>query len=1175
MRCDTPTRMALSCLLALAIVFVARQRVVLAQAQQNPPHAVQSDSPGSAPAGDDPLSVPDVVQAAVPYDPHCATADLACSKWAMFRRAHPFPYQTIAFSPLQPGTLLLVLSEPPPSLGRNDLQSLVKAIFGPKMLEFSTRRWMIGVDGWVEDALVRIDVKDSAADSAAGQLLADEGFPDQVAMLHHAIWGTAFGAGLEVIEPPHNPAEAMVAPNLSVSHSELMPWFRTSSSRWRPVDDPDGQWTPWASVDQAKPEAWVSEDNALVTLVIPVSKLIAAQGDKAKLDDLRVPFRHFAVATDVIVGGLWNASSGSITIVGRARLLLPAAIPPLRFETFVQLVQATTDELDQSYERTNLVAGKLSDGDQGLKDWAPIYLSENLIDTELGALLNITDQILKSWSEGGKIEYEYFSYPFKPDSFLLGHTPLSEELRKKSNATTVLYNWNTSGSTSVVRIGNVSALATGRTGALPVTYGSDLKSDGDVATGHLSAYENEAYTYFSNLQDPNLGRVVQYTLLYQILRAAAVDPTMADLMAPLKRVDVSGGEKRKQSNAVVLSEVRRVLDFVASNGVDKILQPDDAGVSGLVDSVKDLKSFLAESAQEGVSLDELTEMAAYPGNAQAALGKDALKLASLVHDLEAEHEAFEKAQDDFNDRVRQTAKRARAGLIPPSQKAALQSQFEQERDDLEKRGDALDLKYKPLADLAVRLDVFKKIQKLRENIRVAIDIQSDRDDVRQKYIAANAVADPGWVKTPSTVLSWRRGLAGLFATGGHNLRARALRFEPSPNVKDVDIATVQDAPVVYYNPKLEGDIAANATTLARRVEHDGLRDAKVLQGLASKSVVPRSLKAALNIPEQSQALADTIEERLAGFSGSVGKRTFNAPKDYEDALADIANKNDCCIFVSRANNRLTYLARKNGSPPPTALMLRYGDNVSLRDAMGTVARHASDRNEEMPIVFLDDNPKAVSALASGLNARQSADLGLLDRLQAAGAGGGGDGNDGGLEVAAGGFDDDSGKTLQLMLAMHEAPKTALERLRAKFADAIQGVFKGALKAVEGEPSVLEGDAAKAFLDNIDWNDAVDGRPTVVMFRAEGQGVGQIEIGVAAGFKSAQEAAGVAKIKAVVQDTQNEARSGGRGHAFDVLLSLRERMAKLDRGPFTKTALVVRHRNATIEYSRRTTSRDAG
>jgi len=64
--------------------------------------------------------------------------------------------------------------------------------------------------------------------------------------------------------------------------------------------------------------------------------------------------------------------------------------------------------LRKAYERNNFLAGKFDRTTNA--DWAPIYLSQQLMNTEYGSLLNITDQVLKSWSLNGTVRYENFNY---------------------------------------------------------------------------------------------------------------------------------------------------------------------------------------------------------------------------------------------------------------------------------------------------------------------------------------------------------------------------------------------------------------------------------------------------------------------------------------------------------------------------------------------------------------------------------------------------------------------------------------------------------------------------------------------------------------------------------------------------------------------------------------------
>lgn len=68
------------------------------------------------------------------------------------------------------------------------------------------------------------------------------------------------------------------------------------------------------------------------------------------------------------------------------------------------------------------------------KDWAPIFLSPQLVDTEYGSLLNITDQLLKSWSNLGLTRYEGFVYA-EPSSW-----PFAKPLPNELETQEVTYN---------------------------------------------------------------------------------------------------------------------------------------------------------------------------------------------------------------------------------------------------------------------------------------------------------------------------------------------------------------------------------------------------------------------------------------------------------------------------------------------------------------------------------------------------------------------------------------------------------------------------------------------------------------------------------------------------------------------------------------------------------------
>lgn len=244
------------------------------------------------------------------------------------------------------------------------------------------------------------------------------------------------------------------------------------------------------------------------------------------LEHHRREARQFSLDSDLLLGAI--ASPDQIAIIGRERVSPVSLLPPLRIETILQLGAAREDELAQSYERTNPFAGRFEwapllkaifrmrfDDLPEYPDWAPIYLSQRLVDTEYGSLLNITDQMLKSWSEHGQVRYINFKYP-DPPKF-----PFEKALDEDLNAREITFNWNTKGAGYVTSIDDYEMMALSRTGALGVDY---LAGD----RPKVEEAENVAYQYFSALGDPNLVRVVEYAALYQIFHHFGIHSSLAD-----------------------------------------------------------------------------------------------------------------------------------------------------------------------------------------------------------------------------------------------------------------------------------------------------------------------------------------------------------------------------------------------------------------------------------------------------------------------------------------------------------------------------------------------------------------------------------------------------------------------------------------------------------------------
>lgn len=389
--------------------------------------------------------------------------------WRALRARYPYHVQGVALSPADSDrTRTLIIAEPPPHVTLASIYALSPESFKA----VGIARHSIGHDGWAKDVVAHLKPLDSRALS------------DLISRLHQLLFRTSYKAQLLRTEAPLAAARSL---NLSVSPDELEGWLFRQNQRFVSFGSSTG--IPFETLlSSSDPGVYFSETGGLVAWTLSTAR---------PLEESLIQARVFALETDSIVGAVGNEHH--VAIIGRARQNPVLVVPPLRVETLLTLASADTRELGQSYERNTLFAGKYDK-----KDWAPIYLSHELLNTEFGSLLNITDQILKSWSNNGNTEYKNFAYP-KPLVFPFGR-PLREEVR----ATRVTYNWNTEGLAHNVDLGSHKLIVFKDVGALPIHYISD--------SGRLFFHESLARRYFAQRDDPNLARVVQYTALYQIFR---------------------------------------------------------------------------------------------------------------------------------------------------------------------------------------------------------------------------------------------------------------------------------------------------------------------------------------------------------------------------------------------------------------------------------------------------------------------------------------------------------------------------------------------------------------------------------------------------------------------------------------------------------------------------------
>jgi len=395
--------------------------------------------------------------------------------WKEFRNIFPFHIQLIGVSgPMNDGNSMIIISEPPPYVTISGFEKL----FPKQFIDVYKMKHPIGYDGWVKDLIIIFrPLSISELDL----------FLTQIQLY---VFQTTYKATIVNLPISKSNLPSSINLNLQVSAEELKQWLIDESEEFISVNTGDKVKIE-EMFDNAIHGVFVSEKPGFALWSIPLNSDIM---------DFVIETRQFALDSDLILGAISNDKN--LLIIGRERIVPLHILPPLRTETILLLAAVKSEELGQSYERNHILAGKMDDN----KDWAPIYLSDSLIHTEYGSLLNITDQLLKSWSMNGRVSYMNFNYPAP------SHWPFDKPLIDMMNTESVIYNWNTKGAGAMYKVGDYNIFAINRSGSLPISYIPDEFSD------KAEKYEKIAYDYFSGMNDANLARVAQYAGLYSIFK---------------------------------------------------------------------------------------------------------------------------------------------------------------------------------------------------------------------------------------------------------------------------------------------------------------------------------------------------------------------------------------------------------------------------------------------------------------------------------------------------------------------------------------------------------------------------------------------------------------------------------------------------------------------------------
>lgn len=636
----------------------------------------------------------------------------AKQEWENFRETYPYHLQTVALSePLEDGCRILLISEPPPHLDEEYFQLLADDL--GEEVKFPV--YPVGYDGWVGDVLITLPPLNDLE-------LSEKILPK----LYFDLYGTTYKANIPSL-PVEPPAENAQTLDLSISVAELHQWTKNGGYLFKPILGGNSQ-----ELNQILTEGndgvFISNAPGIVVWVIPREK---------DLSEYNVEARQFFLDSDLILGAI--ANDNFVAVLGRERVENVLKMPPLRFETILTLAATEEEELAQSYERNHLFAGKLDESEVEYGDWAPIYLSSNLVDTELGSLLNITDQILKSWSLNGKVEYvNFYDYPYKPNNLPPFNKSLSEVFEEQGS---ILFNWNTEGVGYTTKIEDENYLVLYRTGALSVIYGTDIS---------LEDYEEIAYDYFSSLNNPDLARVVQYTALYQIF----------------KEFDISSSVKFEtrsieSGNSLFIRESSKLIDEIISLPLDKTIKQFEKSHQNLINE-------LYEAAQKG-------EISYLEANEESNYYKSNFQL--VINNLYL-----------LTDKLKEgSSKWPETALTELSYLLASPRDY----DDYSRVEDPEFIEW---LDSAYYLISSPEIQMYFRDF-----LDTDLNLIMRGYVEALAEdASKNWIRTPSIVLSKHSEIS--YATGGHNLDSTVTRLQQSLDVPPGRISYADDGSVLY-NPR--------------------------------------------------------------------------------------------------------------------------------------------------------------------------------------------------------------------------------------------------------------------------------------------------------------------------------------------------------------------------------------
>jgi hypothetical protein len=675
----------------------------------------------------------------------------------------------------------VIVCEPPPHATMDAMSAILGA---QRAGEVHTT---IGHDGWVSDVVFEL----SAIDRSILQ--------ERLASLALFLYGTTFGVDYIQLPTTVPMVTHVESVDVSVSPDDLYRWL---------IEERILLKSSLNGLATTAPDLLVREVSD-VCRSEPLGLSIWAFPRSDDLSQYRAECRRWAIESDLVLGGVANANT--VLVVGRTRQAGLDELPPLRVEEVMRLAAATTRELAQSYERNHFLAGRCDAFPH--HDWAPIFLSPELLDCEYGSLLNVTDQLLKSWSEAGNVRYENFQYP---DPVLW---PFLNAISDLAPGDSLTYNWNTTGSGhSADYADGVQVFAVLRTGALPVSYipgGIDVEEEVELArkiNSEMAQYEEVAYNYFASSGNPHLARVVQYVALYQLFRLVEARCTGQLLVAIPEDGDrlFSQMLQRAIDRLVAMDEdeLDRITAEAGMRWAEQ-LEPDPAAREAVASQVE--LTVYVQAIGLRSALSEFT----------STFGTDFVaKLAHVIANprrLEPELEEYTKIAEALGNEA------ISIDSAPRSVQAAVRR-------------------------LAIASALSSGEFGLLQHLLISL---AGAEQINEDYAAAfqGARSNAVWIRTPSIVQSHDR--ANPTSIGGHNLDSAVVEFriDPAASRGSPAVATDGDLIEVRIHPDDAAGLAMTGRRLARSSDPASEAADIVRNAAIEWSKLPRDMTKRLQVAE--------------------------------------------------------------------------------------------------------------------------------------------------------------------------------------------------------------------------------------------------------------------------------------------------------------------------------------